>query len=74
MPNLSVHCVISKQRTGYNFAKLNRWIDNPPEARNLGPDHRIERHIYRIEDMETIRDYWAQEKGSPWGEKAVIEW
>jgi len=74
MPNLSAHCAISKQRTGFSFAKLHQWIDNPPEAKILGPDHRIERHAFTIKDSRYIKDYWEQEKGSSWGEKAVIEW
>ena len=46
MPKLPAHCAISKQRTGFNFTRLHQWIDNPPEAKELGPDHRIERHAY----------------------------
>ena len=74
MPNLSAHCAISKKRTRFDFAELHRWIDNPPEAKILGPDHRIKRHAYTIDDMAYIRDYWEGKKGSGWGEKAVIEW
>ena len=74
MPSLQAHCAISKQRTGFNFAELHRWIDNPPEAKHLGPDHRIKRHAFTIEDMETIKNFWELKKGSGWGEKAVIEW
>lgn len=74
MPNLSAHCAISKQRTGFSFAELHEWIDNPPEARSLGVDHRIERHAYKIKDMNTLKDMWERKKGSGWGEKAVIEW
>ena len=61
MPNLSAHCAISKQRIGFNFAKLHGWIDHPPAAEILGQDHRIERHAYKMEDMETIKDYWERE-------------
>ena len=74
MPNLSAHCAISKQRTGFNFAKLHQWIDNPPAAKILGKDHRTERHAFTIKDMKTIKDFWEREKGSGWGEKAVVEW
>ena len=74
MPNLRAHCAISRQRTGFEFEELNRWIDNPPEANILGPDHRIKRHAFTIEDMEYIRKYWDERKGYGWGDKAVIEW
>ena len=74
MSNFKAHCAISKQRTGFDFAKLHRWIDNPPEAKFLGADHRIERHAFTIEDRETIKKYWDSKKGFGWGEKAVIEW
>ena len=74
MPNIPAHCAISKKRTGFPFGKLHRWIDHHPEAGNLGPDHRIERHAFTIKDANYIKDYWEQNKGSGWGEKAVIEW
>ena len=74
MPNLIAHCAISKQRTGFNFRELHRWIDNPPEAKFLGSDHRMERHAYTKEDMNTIKKYWNRKKGPDWGEKAIIEW
>ena len=57
MPNLGAHCAISKQRTGFPFEKLHLWIDNPPEAKILGPDHRIERQAFTIGDMEYIKDF-----------------
>jgi hypothetical protein len=74
MPNFKAHCAISKQRTRFDFADLHRWIDNPPEAKFLGVDHRIIRHSFTTEDMENIRNYWDSRKGPGWGEKAVIEW
>ena len=74
MPNIRAHCAISKQRTGFNFEELHRWIDNPPEINNLGVDHRIERHAYTVADEQYIKTYWDQKKGPGWGEKAVIEW
>ncbi len=74
MPNLPAHCAISKKRTGFSFRELHRWIDNPPKAKILGLDHRIERHAYMKKDMETIKNYWNRKKGPGWGEKAVIEW
>jgi len=74
MPNFKAHCAISYQRTKFDFAELHRWIDNPPEAKILGPDHRIVRHAYTIDDMTYIKEYWERKKGVGWGEKAVIEW
>jgi len=72
MPNLRIHCAISKQRTGYAFKKLHQWIDSASEK--LGPDHRTERHAYTEKDAETIRKYWDTKKGSSWGNKAIVEW
>ncbi|GAI52174.1 unnamed protein product, partial [marine sediment metagenome] len=63
-----------KKRTKFSFEELHRWIDNPSRTKNLGPDHRIERHAYSIKDEKYIRDFWARKKGVGWGEKAVIEW
>ena len=74
MPNFKAHCAISKQRTGYDFELLHRWVDNPPEAKFLGADHRIIRHAFTAEDMETIKKYWDLTKGHGWGDKAIIEW
>lgn len=74
MPNLKAHCAFSKQRTGFDFAELHRWIDNPPLAKYLGPDHRIERHAYIESDMNKIKNHWDRKKGYGWGDKAVIEW
>ena len=74
MPNFKAHCAISYQRTKFDFADLHRWIDNPPAAKILGPDHRIERHAFTINDMNYIKNYWEGIKGSGWGDKAVIEW
>jgi len=64
MPPLKTHCAISMKRTGNNFAELHRWIDEP--TRNLGHEHRIERHHFNENDKNTIKERW--------GEKAVIEW
>ena len=74
MPDLKTHCAISKKRTKFSFEELHRWTDNPSRTKNLGPDHRIERHAYTIKDEKYIRDFWARKKGDGWGEKAVIEW
>lgn len=74
MPSLKAHCAISHQRTKFDFEDLHRWIDNPPEAKNLGPDHRIERHAYTVDEASYIKNYWEERKGIGWGEKAVIEW
>ena len=71
MPSLKTHCAISLKRTSYDFAELHRWIDEP--TRNLGIDHRTERHYYNENDKNTIKRYWdAKREGL--GEKAVIEW
>jgi hypothetical protein len=73
MPKLNAHTAISRQRTGFEFEELHRWIDNGYGSEKLGSDHRIEKHAYNKRDMETIRDYWNSLKGPGWGEKAVIE-
>lgn len=55
MPNLRTHYAISRQRTGYTFEELHRWIDSP--SKKIGLNHRIERHAYTRKDVETIRRY-----------------
>jgi hypothetical protein len=64
MPSVKTHCAISQKRTGNDFAELHKWIDEP--TKDLGSDHRIERHYYNDDDKNTIKRRW--------GEKAVIEW
>ena len=71
MPSLSVHCAISKKRTGNDFAELHKWIDAPKSE--YGFDHRIERHYYNEKDKNQIKKYWGS-KGNGLGEKAIIEW
>jgi len=71
MPPFRTHCAISKKRTGNDFAKLHRWIDEP--TARLGVDHRIKRHYYNEEDKNTIKEYWDS-IGEGLGEKAIIEW
>ena len=66
MPNIHEHCDISRQRTGLEFRELHQWIDHPPEAKYLGPDHRKERHAFTVKDKEYIE--------KKFGFKAVIEW
>jgi hypothetical protein len=70
MPSLKTHCAISLKRTGYDFAELHRWIDEPTER--LGSEHRIKRHHYNEKDKDTIKGFWDARGGL--GEKAVIEW
>jgi len=72
MPSLRVHCAISKKRTGFNFKELHEWVDNP--HKEMGVNHRTERHSYNIQEENKIRDYWNKIKGNGWGEKAVVEW
>ncbi|MFX0201573.1 MAG: hypothetical protein ACFFCW_36115 [Candidatus Hodarchaeota archaeon] len=71
MPSLKTHCAISKKRTGNDFAELHRWIDEP--TRNLGYNHRIERHYFTKGDKKYIKQYWDS-IGKGLGEKAVVEW
>jgi len=42
MPNTKIHIAISRQRTGYGFEKLHKWIDE--SCQELGVEHRIERN------------------------------
>ena len=71
MPSLRVHCAISKQRTGFEFAELHRWIDEG--ARTMGVSHRRKRHYFNVEDQRIIKDYWKK-MGNDRAEKAVVEW
>lgn len=71
MPNFKTHCAISKKRTGFDFADLHRWIDEPKNK--LGCNHRQERHYFNQDDMKMIKKYWEQRKQG-YGEKAIIEW
>ena len=64
MPNLKVHCAISKQRTGFEFEDLHRWIDAHQEV--LGVDHRIERHAFNVDESNYIRTYWDDREGEGW--------
>jgi hypothetical protein len=64
VPSLRVHCAISKQRTGFEFEELHRWIDEG--AKSMGVDHREKRHYFNRKDQREIKDRW--------GEKAVVEW
>jgi hypothetical protein len=64
MPNLKTHRAISQKRTGFDFAELHKWVDEP--KKKLGFNHRQERHYLNDADMKTIKDRW--------GEKAIIEW
>lgn len=72
MPSCKVHCRISKERTGFDFKNLHQWIDEP--AKDLGLNHRTERHSYNLKDSKKIRDFWDKEKGEGWGDKAEVEW
>ena len=72
MPSLKVHCAISKLRTDFNFKELHEWVDAP--SKSLGMNHRIERHSYNLDDENQIKNYWNNQKGEGWGEKAVVEW
>jgi len=64
MPEVEIHCKISKTRTGNEFRELHEWIDEPKAF--LKHNHRIERHSFH----EGYREY-IEEK---WGGKAVVEW
>lgn len=72
MPSLRVHCAVSKDRTGFNFEELHKWIDAP--AKDLGVNHRVERHADNSSDRAKIKEFWDREKGEGWGDKAIIEW
>ena len=64
MPNLKVHCDISKKRTGQTYEELHKWMDEATEY--LGADHRLERHFFTSEYKNYITRMW--------GPKAVVEW
>jgi hypothetical protein len=72
MPSLRVHCAVSRERTGFNFKELHEWIDDP--CKDLGINHRTERHSYNKKEENKICNYWDKEKGDGWGKKAVVEW
>ena len=72
MPSVKKHCAISKKRTRYGFGELHEWIDKG--AKNMGVDHRKERHYFNQKDEKTIKEFWDERKGKGWGEKAIVEW
>jgi hypothetical protein len=72
VPRLRTHCAISRQRTGFGFEDLHRWIDEG--AQTMGVDHREKRHYFNRKDLREIKDYWDAKKGKGWGEKAIVEW
>ena len=75
MPNLKIHCAISKKRTGFNFRELHEWIDNPTKKfKGKSYDHRLEKHAYNESDEKKIKEFWNKKKGRDWGDKAVVEW
>lgn len=64
MPNLKVHCDISKRRTGKTYEELHKWMDQASES--LKHNHRLERHFFISEYKDFIEEKW--------GAKAVVEW
>jgi len=65
MPNVDIHCKISKARTqGDEFRELHEWIDAP--QKDLGINHRIERH--------SLNDIYLKYIEKHWGKSGVIEW
>ena len=64
MPNLEIHKAISKHRTGEDYEKLHKWMDEATAY--LGYNHRLERHFYTQE----YKNYIEKE----WDKKAVVEW
>ena len=71
MPNLDIHCKLSKRRTGRSFEELHRWMDI--YAQTLGVDHRSERHAYTIAMEKQVHDYY-EKKERGLGNIAVEEW
>jgi hypothetical protein len=71
MPSLRVHCAVSRERTGFDFKELHEWID--ALSKELGMNHRTERHAYNLEEEKKIAEFWNK-KGEGMGEKAVVEW
>ena len=72
MPSLRIHCAISKKRTGCDFKKLHQWIDS--SQKELGKNHRKIHHALNDIELNKIKFFWDREKGTGWGDKAVIEW
>lgn len=72
MPSLKLHCAVSRERTGFNFKQLHEWIDAP--QKQMGRNHRLERHALNDKETKQIRDFWEKTKGNGWGDKAVCEW
>lgn len=76
MPKNSKHCVISEERTGFNFKDLHSWIDQDEDG--LRMNHRCKRHFYNTELEKEIKERWDK-KGKEigkrnLGKKAVVEW
>lgn len=65
MPKHSVHCAISRERTGKSYCELHRWIDNNKDERSV--DHRNKNHYYTRE----LRDFVFKNFG---GAQAISEW
>ena len=57
MPELKIHCKISKERTGKEFADLHEWMDDG--YKYLGRDHRFERHSGAY--IEYVKETWGKE-------------
>jgi len=72
MPSNRVHCAISRERTGFNFQELHKWIDE--DKKSKGIDHRLNRHTFNKKEAKIIEAYWDKKKGKGWGEKAITEW
>lgn len=64
MPNLEIHCIISRLRTGQEYKELHQWMDEGTKF--LKHNHRLERHFY----TEEYKDFITEK----WGKKAVVEW
>jgi hypothetical protein len=64
MPSLKVHCAISRDRTGYDFEALHKWIDALYKTKGI--NHRMERHSLNDMDAAFVRQKW--------GEKGFVEW
>jgi hypothetical protein len=61
MCGINIHKKFSKDRTGFDFEELHRWIDEP--YKDLKVNHRIKRHSYNNGEAEFIRKYWDKKRG-----------
>ncbi|MBN1156090.1 hypothetical protein JXA85_00595 [Candidatus Woesearchaeota archaeon] len=65
MPDVNVHCAISRIRTGKTYRGLHKFLDK--DEKNMGKNHRRKNHFYDDELRKCIEEQFG-------GPEAVSEW